>query len=127
MGKKYFFVFLLVLMQWLLLSPANAQTIGFDIMDGKNKVTIPFESYNNLIVIPVILNHRMPLRFVVDTGVRTSILTDRTFTDILNISYNRKIPLVGADGDREIIAYVANGVSLKLPGVVGQGQALLEM
>jgi predicted aspartyl protease len=125
MGNKYYYVFFLVLMQWLLLSPANAQTIGFDIMDGKNKVTIPFESYNNLIVIPVILNHRMPLRFVVDTGVRTSILTDRTFTDILNISYNRKIPLVGADGDREIIAYVANGVSLKLPGVVGQGQALL--
>ena len=67
----------------------------------------------------------MPLRFVLDTGVRTSILTDRTFSDILNISYNRKIPLVGADGDREVVAYVANGISLKLPGVVGQGQALL--
>jgi hypothetical protein len=94
-------------------------------MNGKNKISIPFESYNNLIVVPVILNHRMPLRFVLDTGVRTSILTDRTFSDILNISYNRKIPLVGADGDKQIIAYVANGISLKLPGVVGQGQALL--
>ena len=125
MGRKYYCVFLLVLVQWIWLHPTKAQTIGFDIMDGKNKITIPFESYNNLIVIPVILNHRMPLRFVVDTGVRTSILTDRTFTDILNISYNRKIPLVGADGDKQIIAYVANGVSLKLPGVVGQGQALL--
>ena len=103
----------------------QSQAIGFDIMDGKNRIAIPFESYNNLIVIPVVLNHRMPLRFVLDTGVRTSILTDRTFTDILNISYNRKIPLVGADGDRQITAYVANGISLKLPGVVGQGQALL--
>ena len=103
----------------------RSQAIGFDIMDGKNRIAIPFESYNNLIVIPVVLNHRMPLRFVLDTGVRTSILTDRTFTDILNISYNRKIPLVGADGDRQITAYVANGISLKLPGVVGQGQALL--
>ncbi len=105
--------------------PGQAQTIGFDIIGGKNKVSFPFESYNNLIVVPVILNHRMPLRFVLDTGVRTSILTDRTFSDILNISYARRIPLVGADGDREIIAYVANGISLKLPGVVGQGQALL--
>ena len=101
------------------------QTIGFDIMNGKDKISIPFESYNNLIVVPVVLNHRMPLRFVLDTGVRTSILTDRTFTDILNISYSRKIPLVGADGDKQIIAYAANGISLKLPGVVGQGQALL--
>jgi len=102
-----------------------AQTIGFDITNGRNKISFPFESYNNLIVVPVILNHRMPLRFVLDTGVRTSILTDRTFSDILNISYNRKIPLVGADGDKEVVAYVANGISLKLPGVVGQGQALL--
>ena len=125
MGKKYFYILCLVILQWLAFSPVSAQTIGFDIMNGKNKITIPFESYNNLIVIPVILNHRMPLRFVVDTGVRTSILTDRTFTDILNISYNRKIPLVGADGDKQVIAYVANGISLKLPGVVGQGQALL--
>jgi len=103
----------------------HAQAIGFDIMDGKDKISLPFESYNNLIVVPVVLNHRFPLRFVLDTGVRTSILTDRTFSDILNISYNRKIPLVGADGDRQIVAYVANGISLKLPGVVGQGQALL--
>ena len=126
MKKGYCYIFLLVgCLLFLVNQRLTAQTIGFDIMDGKNKITIPFESYNNLIVIPIILNHRMPLRFVLDTGVRTSILTDRTFTDILNISYERKIPLVGADGDKQIIAYVANGISLKLPGVVGQGQALL--
>ncbi len=116
---------MVVLLQYVATTPGQAQNIGFDIIGGKNKISFPFESYNNLIVVPVILNHRMPLRFVLDTGVRTSILTDRTFSDILNISYARKIPLVGADGDREIVAYVANGISLKLPGVVGQGQALL--
>ncbi|GJM27751.1 MAG: hypothetical protein DHS20C17_03860 [Cyclobacteriaceae bacterium] len=126
MVKKYVFGLLLALIsQGAVTFCAWSQTIGFDIMNGKDRISIPFESYNNLIVIPVVLNHRMPLRFVLDTGVRTSILTDRTFSDILNISYNRKIPLVGADGDRQIVAYVANGISLKLPGVVGQGQALL--
>jgi predicted aspartyl protease len=126
MIKKYIFsIITVVLLQSTFASPGYAQTIGFDITGGKNKISFPFESYNNLIVVPVILNHRMPLRFILDTGVRTSILTDRTFSDILNISYDRKIPLVGADGDRQIVAYVANGISLKLPGVVGQGQALL--
>ncbi len=118
-------LFTLVLLQYTTATPGSAQTIGFDIVGSKNKISFPFESYNNLIVVPVVLNHRMPLRFVLDTGVRTSILTDRTFSDILNISYTRKIPLVGADGDKEIVAYVANGISLKLPGVVGLGQALL--
>jgi len=125
MTKKYFFGILGAALLLGVFQEARPQAIGFDIMNGKDRISIPFDSYNNLIVIPVVLNHRMPLRFVLDTGVRTSILTDRTFTDILNISYNRKIPLVGADGDRQIVAYVANGISLKLPGVVGQGQALL--
>ena len=125
MMKIYLRALVVVLTLGLTFEATRGQNIGFDIIDNKNSIEIPFESHNNLIVIPVILNHRMPLRFVVDTGVRTSILTDRTFSDILNISYDRKIPLVGADGDREIIAYVANGISLKLPGVVGQGQALL--
>lgn len=126
MSNKFIYgLLMVVLLQYVATTPGQAQTIGFDIIGGKNKISFPFESYNNLIVVPVILNHRMPLRFVLDTGVRTSILTDRTFSDILNISYARKIPLVGADGDREIVAYVANGISLKLPGVVGQGQALL--
>ena len=125
MAKKYAIGILTGLLLLCGFEDARSQAIGFDIMNGKDRISIPFETYNNLIVIPVVLNHRMPLRFVLDTGVRTSILTDRTFTDILNISYNRKIPLVGADGDRQISAYVANGISLKLPGVVGQGQALL--
>lgn len=126
MARKYILgILTLVVLQVSSFNLAHSQAIGFDIMNGKDRISIPFESYNNLIVIPVILNHRMPLRFVLDTGVRTSILTDRTFTDILNISYNRKIPLVGADGDRQVTAYVANGISLKLPGVIGQGQALL--
>jgi predicted aspartyl protease len=126
MSNKFIYgLLMVVLLQYVATTPGQAQNIGFDIIGGKNKISFPFESYNNLIVVPVILNHRMPLRFVLDTGVRTSILTDRTFSDILNISYARKIPLVGADGDREIVAYVANGISLKLPGVVGQGQALL--
>lgn len=102
-----------------------SQSIGFDIVGERTSIEIPFESFNNLIVVPVVLNHRIPLKFVLDTGVRTSILTDRTFSDLLNISYNRQIPLTGADMERQVIAHVANGISLKLPGVVGSGQALL--
>ncbi|MGI9542801.1 MAG: aspartyl protease family protein, partial [Cyclobacteriaceae bacterium] len=104
---------------------AYSQSIGFDIVGERSSIEIPFESFNNLIVVPVVLNHRIPLKFVLDTGVRTSILTDRTFSDLLNISYNREIPLTGADMERQVIAHVANGISLKLPGVVGSGQALL--
>ena len=50
----------------------NAQNLGFSLPEGKRRIQIPFEIHNNLIVVPVVLNHALPLKFIVDTGVRTA-------------------------------------------------------
>lgn len=86
---------------------------------------MPFEVHNNLIVVPVVLNHTLPLKFIIDTGVRTAILTQKTFTDILGLSYSRKYTIAGPGGERLVDAYVVNGVSLSLPGIEGKGHAML--
>jgi predicted aspartyl protease len=104
-----------------------SQFLGFQILDKKNKVVIPFESYNNLIVIPVVLNGAIPLKFILDTGVRTAILIDKSISDFLNLPYTRTITLVGAAGGPGVAAHVAPNVSLSFPGVRGAGQALLVM
>lgn len=104
---------------------AQNQNLGFHIADGKNKVQIPIEIHNNLIVVRVILNDVIPLKFIVDTGVRTAILTQKAFADILQLHYSRKYTLSGPGGEKLVDAYVANNVSLTLPGVVGKGHALL--
>jgi hypothetical protein len=101
------------------------QVLGFVIADGKKKIEIPIQIQNNLIVVPVILNNKLPLRFIVDTGVRTAILTQKTFSDILELPYSRKYSISGPGGEKIIDAYVANNVSLTLPGVSGKGHALL--
>lgn len=102
------------------------QQLGFSISDGAKGVTIPFETYNNLIVVPVILNNQIPLKFIIDTGVRTTILTQKTFSDILGLEYTKKYHISGLGEDAsEIEAYVTNNVSLRLPGVVGRGHAML--
>ena len=105
--------------------PVSAQVLGFALVDDKKKVQIPVEIYNNLIVVPVVLNGALPLKFIVDTGVRTAILTQKTFTDILNLSYSRKYTISGPGGEQIIDAYITNNVSLELPGVLGRGHALL--
>lgn len=105
--------------------PALSQALGFTLADGKKKVQIPIEIYNNLIVVPVVLNGALPLKFILDTGVRTAILTQKTFTDILNLSYSRKYTISGPGGEQIIDAYITNNVSLELPGVLGRGHALL--
>jgi hypothetical protein len=104
---------------------SNAQTLGFTIADGKKKVTIPIQIQNNLIVVPVTLNNMLPLKFIVDTGVRTAILTQKTFSDILQLPYSRKYSISGPGGEKIIDAYVTNNVSLTLPGVKGVGHAML--
>jgi hypothetical protein len=105
--------------------PASGQILGFSLADGKRKVQIPIDIYNNLVVVPVVLNGALPLKFILDTGVRTAILTQKTFTDILNLSYSRKYTISGPGGEHVIDAYITNNVSLELPGVLGRGHALL--
>jgi hypothetical protein len=105
--------------------PVLSQGLGFTLANNKSKVEIPIEIYNNLIVIPVVLNGSLPLKFILDTGVRTAILTQKTFTDILNLSYSRKYTISGPGGEQIIDAYITNNVSLELPGVLGRGHALL--
>lgn len=101
------------------------QTLGFTIADGRKRVDIPIQIQNNLVVVPVILNDVLPLKFIVDTGVRTAILTQKAFSDILQLPYNRKYSISGPGGDKLIDAYVTNNVSIALPGVTGRGHALL--
>lgn len=109
----------------LFCSNGYAQVFGFEFAENKKKVVIDVEIYNNLIVIPVMLNNKVPLKFILDTGIRTAILTDKIITDILQVSYNRKITVKGPGDGRVVEAYVANNVSLTLPGVSGTGQAIL--
>lgn len=107
------------------ISLAQNQNLGFNLEPGKKKVQIPIEIHNNLVVVRVILNNAIPLKFIIDTGVRTAILTQKSFSDILQLTYSRKYTLAGPGGEKLIDAYIANNVSLTLPGVIGKGHALL--
>lgn len=104
---------------------ASAQNLGFSLTDGQTKVRIPIEICNNLIVVPVVINGRLPLKFILDTGVRTTILTEKTFGDFLHLSYARKYTISGPGGTKLIDCFVTNNVSIDMPGVHGRGHAML--
>lgn len=104
---------------------AVAQVLGFSLPPGKTKVQFPIEVHNNLVVVPMILNGQLPLKFILDTGVRTSILTEKAYSDILNLEYTRKYTIAGPGGEKLVDAYVTNNVSFDMPGVTGRGHAML--
>lgn len=120
---KYCLLFCLIL-QFSNLS-FSQQTLGFSLPEGVNQVDIPIEVHNNLIVVPVILNNQLPLKFIIDTGVRTAILTQKVYSDILNLSYSRKYTLSGPGGQKLIDAYITSNVTFDMPGVHGQGHSML--
>jgi hypothetical protein len=104
---------------------SEAMPLGFVLPPGYDKVTIPFDLYNNLIVIDVLMNKSLPLKFVLDTGVRTTVLTEKTLTDLLNLTYARKITIQGAGGKKLVDAFVVNNVSLNIGRISGKGHAVL--
>jgi len=121
MIQKFVFGLALFLLPLL----AGGQNLGFAITEGHTKIKIPIEVYNNLIIVPVVLNGKLPLKFILDTGVRTTILTEKAFSDFLHLVYARKYTISGPGGVKLIDAYITNNVSIDMPGVHGEGHAML--
>lgn len=108
----------------ILCKTAIAEFIGYRIDDQQKKASFNFELVNNLIVIPVIVNDSIPLKFILDTGVRTTLLTSEPM-DQLDILPNREVIIAGLGTNQEIKANIATNVSIKLPGITGKGQTLI--
>lgn len=123
---KAFAVFLLFLASVSLSAQNQPKILGFALPEGKTRITIPIELHNNLVVMPVVINGQLPMKFILDTGVRTAILTEKSFSDILGLPYSRQYTFSGPGEHRIITAYVANNVSIYIPpGIKGEGHALL--
>lgn len=105
----------------------KCQNIGYTIPDGAEEVKIPFELHNNLIVIPIIINEKIKLNFILDTGVQYPILTEKYFAEVIGLEYTRQIVIQGTGSIDSLMAKVAMGVKIELPSGVksGMGQSLL--
>ena len=114
------------ILMFLSVIPAFGQgPLGFVLSDGQHRVQFPIDVVNNLVIVPVILNNQIPLKFILDTGVRTTILTEKAFSDILRLPYNRRYTVAGPGGEKIVEAYITNNITLDMPGIHGEGHAML--
>ncbi|NJB85361.1 hypothetical protein GGR26_001106 [Lewinella marina] len=104
----------LVILGLLLSWVTKAQRLDMKVLGNRTLIEIPFDLENDFIVIPVLLNNAVPLRFIIDTGAENTVILDKTVTDLLNVSYRRTFQVRGADLESELTAYLATGVSLRL-------------
>jgi hypothetical protein len=99
----------------------------FDFTAGQTKVEIPFYTFNNQVIIPVVVNDKVPLNFILDSGSPQAIFFDRKLAVELGIGFGRKIRFSGVGNSNNVTAFRARGVKLGLPGIEGNmmGMAIL--
>ncbi|GAB3526985.1 hypothetical protein GCM10027443_02830 [Pontibacter brevis] len=109
----------------LLQSPATAQkshktdrdTVFF--VTKRKKVSIPFKLVHNLIVIPVKINNSQPLNFILDSGVKNTLITHLYHDDALELKDVNKIIINGLGEGHTIEAYESFGNEMFMQGIKG--------
>ncbi|MCF8244600.1 MAG: aspartyl protease family protein [Saprospiraceae bacterium] len=103
----------------------NTSQSGYEILKDVERIDIPFEFKNNLILVNVTFNNTFPLKFIFDTGAENTILAKRTITDLLGVRYEREFKVLGSDMQTELTAYLVRGIHLKIEDMVSPNQTML--
>jgi hypothetical protein len=117
--RKHIWLIWLLVLQVINL-PAQAPTVFYnqlDLLQGKHKATIPFKYIHNFIVLDATIFGLMHVQFIFDTGAEHVILFKREYTDILQIPYDKRIPVMGSDMSREIYALITRNGVLEVAGL----------
>ncbi len=101
----------------------KADFIGFRLDNGRF-ASFDFELKNNLVIVPVKLNDSVDLRFILDTGVRTTLVNEHAVVH-QNLLQAREVSIRAIGGVEELNAVVLSNVSISLPGIIGKGLSLL--
>lgn len=86
--------------------------------DKEDRITLPFELINNLVVIQARINGSAPLKFIVDTGVRYTLITSMYDEEIPIIS-SRPINLAGLGEGEALPAYYSEKNQISIEGATG--------
>lgn len=102
----------------------SAQDGKYTLRSNSGKAKISFQNINNLIVIPVTLNG-YPLRFILDTGVGTSIVTEPGICDLAGIKRDEQIKLPVLGTTDSVQASYARNISIAVSALQGENMDLI--
>ena len=103
----------------------HAQLRGYHFINNKQIVEVPFRLVNNLPVIQVTLNKQKTLNFILDTGMRTTIVFGKNYLKGLNYNFGREVKFSGVGSDKLIGGRVVSELTLNIGDVEGNGVSVL--
>lgn len=111
----------LYLLLLLLLGPSLCvwgKPQGFYFTHDGRAVKIEVEVRHNVVLIPLRINGSFEMNFILDTGVRTTLLTEPLLANFLALDSMRTIKVRGLGDGEPLDAKLATNVSMSLPGGV---------
>lgn len=121
---RYPRLLLLLVLNYLVLVPVYAGS-GFRFERNRSSISMPVEVHNNLVVVDMYINNRGPFHFILDTGVRTTILTEPMLAHLLDLEFDENIFIYGLGGDGYVLAALASGVKMNMHGIIGDNMNLI--
>jgi hypothetical protein len=123
----YFLSISFLLNTTFLLATTTDEPGSFHFTTGQSAVEIPFYTFNQQVIIPVVVNDKVPLNFILDSGTSQAVLFDRKLAQDLGVGFGRRIQFSGVGTSNKVTAFRARGVKLGLPGIEGNmmGMAIL--
>jgi Aspartyl protease/PDZ domain len=103
----------------------SSDKFGYFLTGRNTFARVPFELHSNLIIVPVTVNNSDTLRFVLDTGVSTTIITDPEALASQKLKFTRQVKLVGAGDGLSLTASVTIGNTLKMGKMMATFQNLV--
>ena len=88
----------------------------------QKSLELPFKLVNNLIIIPIQINGSDTLRFILDTGLNTSIICEISTGETLNLNFAREIQLQGLGIGEPLSAIHTFGNDINVSGIHGINQ-----
>lgn len=86
----------------------------------KKSIETDFRLISNLIIIQVSINNSDTMNFILDTGVKTPIITELTLIDKLDLNYLQPVAVNGLGKESNIQAYQSGDNTLTLPGLTAR-------
>ena len=106
-------------------SDLNNEFIGMQLTGNVRSVKIPVEIHHNLIIVPLSINGSFQMNFILDTGVKTTILTEPEIAPFLNLQHTRSIKVRGLGKEKAMKATVASKVKIEMPQVSGKNMQII--
>jgi predicted aspartyl protease len=107
------------------LNAVTDEKFGYQLIKKRRITRIPFDFQANLIIVPVKINNSDTLRFILDTGVSSILLTDPDVAQKLGMKSIRKVKIAGAGEGDEIEAGIVIDNTIRIGDMIGYRQNLV--